>query len=240
MSKYTEIFKLKTMLEDAGIPFQWEENTRTKAVTGFEFYRIFYPAFDDEHRVLSAIQGYGTFGEEQDLLEIMGLTTPDEEDYGGGVVGYLTAKDVFARIYKHYNKGVRFMKTVKVIDEDTLEMKEIEVIESTEELDTFNSQLRSALNCDPEEFSLKYAEMKQAEANFEAIYKPFKENLIKLYEENKNLPKNIIIGGVKVIYVSPSTRTSVDSKKLKEEEPELAHLYSKTTAVNATIRLENA
>ena len=52
------------------------------------------------------------------------------------------------------------------------------------------------------------------------------------------MPKSIVVGGAKLTYVSPSTRTTVDTKKLKEEEPELAKKYSKTSLVSATIRLE--
>lgn len=38
---------------------------------------------------------------EQDLLEIMGLLTEEEEKIDR-VLGWLTAKDVFDRIYEHY------------------------------------------------------------------------------------------------------------------------------------------
>ena len=40
-------------------------------------------------------------------------------------------------------------------------------------------------------------------------------------------------------YVSPSTRTIVDTKKLKEEEPDIAKKFTKTSTVKATIRLES-
>ena len=47
------------------------------------------------------IQGYGTYGGKQNLLEIMGLLTP-EESKSDCVCGWLTAEDVFARIKAHY------------------------------------------------------------------------------------------------------------------------------------------
>lgn len=39
-------------------------------------------------------------------------------------------------------------------------------------------------------------------------------------------------------YVSPSTRSSIDSKKLKEEEPAIAEKFTKTTNVTASVRIE--
>lgn len=253
MKKYNEIFKLKKMLEDAHIPFDWIENwgyDKSKleemeriAPDLVERYQICYPMFASDGQVLSAIQGFGTYGAEQDLIEIMGLLTPEEQKYDC-VVGHLTAKDVFERIQKHYNnkKGEFVMKKIiKVVDEDTLEMKEVEVEDtsaSDEMLDTFANQLRSALNCEPEEFYLRYKDYKEAEAKFKEVYDPFKERLIKIHEETPTLPKGVVIGGTKLTYVSPSTRSSIDSKKLKEEEPEIAKKYTKTTSVGATIRLE--
>lgn len=133
------------------------------------------------------------------------------------------------------------MKTIKVIDEDTLEMKEIileedevEIDETSEELDKF----KQALPCKPEEFSEKYRALKQATEEFDKVFVPFKENIIKLHEQSDDLPKTVIVDGVKVTYVSPSIRNTIDSKKLKEEEPELVKKYTKATNVKATVRLE--
>ena len=123
-------------------------------------------------------------------------------------------------------------KIIKVIDEDTLEIKEISVKENV------INDLKSALNCDPEEFYKKYKNMKEAEKEFNEIYEPFKENLIKLHEQKPNLPKSVVVGGAKLTYISPSKRTTIDSKKLKEEEPELAKKFSKISNVRATIKLE--
>ena len=245
MKKYKEIFKLKKMLEDEHIPFNWIENwgydgtelevARRVAPDLTERYQICYPVFASEGRVLSAVQGFGTYGAEDDLIEIMGLLTPEEKKHDV-VAGYLTAEDVFERIKNHYKKGgIRMKKTIEVVDEDTLVMKEIETEEDEADI---VEEFQSALNCEPEEFYQKYREYKKAEAEFNAIYQPFKENLIKLHEKNADLPKIAIIGGAKVTYVSPSTRSTIDSKKLKEEEPELAKKYTKTTNVSATLRLE--
>ena len=132
------------------------------------------------------------------------------------------------------------MKTIKVIDEDTLEMKEMTVEEDKEydseklEFDKF----KQALPCEPEEFGQKYRAFKKASEEFDKVFIPFKENIIKLHEQSDYLPKTVIVGSVKLTYVSPSTRNTIDSKKLKEEEPELAKKFTKTSNVKATVRLE--
>lgn len=98
--------------------------------------------------------------------------------------------------------------------------------------------IKSMLNCDPEEFYKKYKKYKKAEAEFKELYEPFKEKLIQLYDLEKEVPSAVVVEGLKLIYVSPSVRTTIDSKKLKEEEPEIAKKYAKTSNVSATIRLE--
>lgn len=96
----------------------------------------------------------------------------------------------------------------------------------------------STLNCEPEEFFNKYEAYKKAEAEFKELYEPFKENMLKLYEAEPTLPKGVVVGGVKVTYISASTRSTIDSKKLKEEEPEIAKKFTKTSNVSATLRID--
>lgn len=116
--KYKEIFKLKKMLEDAEIPFSWIENWdydeeklknfKKIAPDLIEHYQICYPVFDPDHRWISVIEGFGTYGAEQDRLEIMGGFTPwemYEQDLNeGSVMGYLTANNVFNRIKKNWEE----------------------------------------------------------------------------------------------------------------------------------------
>lgn len=129
----------------------------------------------------------------------------------------------------------------KVVNKDTLELEEVmvEVEDKTDE-EKCGAAIQNALGCYPEEFANSYFKYKEAEKEFKKLYEPFKENLVKLYKDPSQsfMPNSVIIGGVKLTYVSPSTRTSIDTKKLKEEEPELAKKFSKTTNVDATIRLE--
>ena len=108
-----EIHRLHEMLTEAGIEHEWLDRTPP----GYERYSgglnlnwgwqvIVYDENGD--RVISAIEGYGTYGYgdetwphypggNSDLIEIMGLLTPEERE-SDSVVGYLTAEDVFGRI----------------------------------------------------------------------------------------------------------------------------------------------
>lgn len=133
-------------------------------------------------------------------------------------------------------------KVIRYVDEDTLEIMERVIDDGVEEnapKDIINL-FEQALDCDPDEFSKKYEAMKLAEEEFEKVYAPFKENLIELHSKRNDLPKSVVVGSTKLTYVSPSTRDTIDSKKLKEEEPDLAKKYTKTTNVKASVRLSDA
>ena len=89
---YKEIFKLRDMLDKAGIPYICEN--------GFMHgLAIAYP--NRENMVCSAIEHDGSYGRENDKIEIMGLLTEEESKYDD-VAGWLTAEDVFKRIKTHY------------------------------------------------------------------------------------------------------------------------------------------
>lgn len=240
--KYKEIFKLKKMLEDAKIPFDFYErdvDIEVKTIIPeWEHWHINYPSKKD--CVISAIEGTGTYGAEEDKLEIMEELTEEEEAEHDTVEGCLTAEDVFNRIKKFEERRIRIVKKViRYVDEDTLEIKELIVEnEATESESEIFELFEQALGCETEEFAEKYLAMKKAEKEFEELYTPFKENLIELHSKRSDLPKTVVVGPAKLTYVSPSTRNSIDSKKLKEEEPAIAEKYTKTTNVKATIRLE--
>ena len=94
MKKYKEIFRLKEMLEKENIPFVFRNL--------FDGFQICYPV-NDENRICSVIEHNGSYGHKQDKLEIMGLMTKKEDEtINDVVIGYLTAKNVFKRIKKHY------------------------------------------------------------------------------------------------------------------------------------------
>ncbi|MBR2493887.1 MAG: hypothetical protein IKB64_10600 [Paludibacteraceae bacterium] len=127
---------------------------------------------------------------------------------------------------------------MKKVNEYTLEFEEVTEDLPVDVVEKTRKSIRSILNCKPEDFAAKYNAYKQAKAEFDEIYEPFKEKLIALHSESPEIPKSVVVGGVKLTYVGPSTRTSIDSKKLKEEEPELAKKFTKTSNVNASVRIE--
>lgn len=104
---YKEIFKLKVMLDEANIPYVFFD----RSFINYDEHELQYPFYqiiiyekyqeDEEFRLISIIQGHGTYGEKEDLLEIQGCLTPRELEEDS-VKGHLTAKEVFKRIKKNY------------------------------------------------------------------------------------------------------------------------------------------
>ena len=100
-SKYKEIFKLKQMLEKEKIPFDF--TCESYPNSNFISYRLEYPNKYklDGSRIISVVEGSGSYGREVDKLEIMGLLTPEEAERDS-VAGWVTAENVFKRIKEHY------------------------------------------------------------------------------------------------------------------------------------------
>lgn len=111
-SKYKEIVKLHDMLSEAGIEHEWNDRNELFDPGGIgatAFRRHGLEQIDwgwqivvyrpDGETLVSAIEGYGTYGERADRIEIMGLTSEEE----GEVCGWLTATQVFARI-RHWRE----------------------------------------------------------------------------------------------------------------------------------------
>ena len=96
--KYNEIFKLKSMLEENHIPFEWIGLNDLR-----NGYQICYPE-KSEKRICSVIEHSFSYGNEKDLLEIQGLLTAEEEydSVYDSVLGNLTADNVFQRILSHW------------------------------------------------------------------------------------------------------------------------------------------
>ena len=90
---YKEIYKLRNLLDVAGIPYVFENGFLNGGA-------LAYP--NRENMVCSAIEHDDSYGRQADKIEIMGLLTDEEQKYDD-VVGWLTAEDVFNRISKHYN-----------------------------------------------------------------------------------------------------------------------------------------
>jgi len=91
--RYQEILKLHDMLVKQNIPHVLRRC--------FNGWQVCYPNLD---WTLSAIEHRGSYGRDNDKIEIMGLLTP-EESVEDDVLGYLTAEDVFNRINKHWTEA---------------------------------------------------------------------------------------------------------------------------------------
>lgn len=94
-NRYQEILRLDAMLNERHIPHICQ-----KVMDGWQ---VIYPE-DGKKRVMDAIEHFGSYGHEQDKLEIMGLLTAKEKK-NDSVLGYLSAKEVFTRIERHWEGG---------------------------------------------------------------------------------------------------------------------------------------
>ena len=103
---YTEIFKLREMLELAEIPFYFYDRSikDPQFIEGTSFLCRCWDSFQIEcynekgERYISIIEGYGSFGQSANMLEIMGLLKEDESP---PVQGWLSAEEVFNRILEY-------------------------------------------------------------------------------------------------------------------------------------------
>lgn len=123
---FKEIFRLKTMLEEANIPFEFTDDLfhiKDKVSRGGLDYIMFnslYPAYEikiykngaKEERICDVIQRCGSRGNQKDLLEIMGGLTKAEQECCG-VIGYLTAEEVFKRFKQCYENGCSTYKNLE-------------------------------------------------------------------------------------------------------------------------------
>lgn len=92
---YREIFRLAGMLAETEIPFEFEEYHNGG--------HIMYP--NKENTICSVIEHDTSLGNLHDSLEIMGLLTKTELEYGI-FCGSLMAEEVFNRIKEHYETNV--------------------------------------------------------------------------------------------------------------------------------------
>lgn len=90
---------------------------------------------------------------------------------------------------------------------------------------------------------LAISEKALAIMNAEAFVKSAKAEIAEgqerlLAEMERRGIKSLVGGGIRVTYVAPSVRKTVDSKKLFAEHPELSGLYDKSSNVKASLRIE--
>ena len=97
-----EILKLKEMLEKANIPFEFNDEFFGKFMKP-SYQIVIYDKKNKKTKLCDVIYHFGSYGYEQNLLEIMGALT-EEEFEDNSVLGYLTADEVFKRFkycYEH-------------------------------------------------------------------------------------------------------------------------------------------
>jgi hypothetical protein len=104
MAKYNEIVKLHEMLTKADIPHEFNEE--------WGGYHILYSCMG---YTCSVIEHDYSYGNKQDLLEIMGLLTAAEA-VNDSVAGWLTADDVFNRILNAHHVAESTRRTYEALD----------------------------------------------------------------------------------------------------------------------------
>lgn len=123
--KYTEIFRLKEMLEKENIPFEFEKDEEYKE------YIIRIPKeYNKEECLMIVYQGEHTYGGRNNLLEICGGTTLEErKEQGEEYLGYLTAENVLERIKYCYlnqtSKYINISEFEKAIKQRVPDLKQI-------------------------------------------------------------------------------------------------------------------
>ena len=97
----------------------------------------------------------------------------------------------------------------------------------TDELVQFESAVPDAIQ--------KITNIVQMKKNLDEQEKQLKQELLKAMETYgvKSFETDII----KMTYVAPTTKTTIDSTKLKEDHPQIAKQYSKTSKVSASVRI---
>ena len=72
--------------------------------------------------------------------------------------------------------------------------------------------------------------------DLKALQDSYKEKLLREMEENNVL--KVDTEELSISYVAPSTRETLDSKKLKEDLPDIYDLYVKFTDVKSSLRIK--
>lgn len=94
--RFREIIRLHDMLTAENIPHSFEKWQ--------DGWQVCYPvARPSPECVCDAVEFFGSYGHEHDLLEIMGLLTIEEKKQDS-VLGWLPAEEVFERMSKHWKE----------------------------------------------------------------------------------------------------------------------------------------
>lgn len=165
MEKYNEILRLKEMLIQHGIPFEFSEFHGG--------YHVCYPSKDNV--ICSVIEHDGSYGREKDKLEIQGLLTEQElDETDDTVLGYLTAENVFTRIKKHF--------------ENLNNPNNIQPVFSDEDLE-YTNLIKQLAKCSDKikELEQKIAKKKKKISKLKSKNSNLKDNINNFVLENKYL-----------------------------------------------------
>ena len=89
----------------------------------------------------------------------------------------------------------------------------------------------------PEKFAKEYKKMKKLQEQIDRTESMIKNKLIEMFEKQPNLDKKYVaVDGLKFTYVGPTVKNTIDSKKLKEEYPEIYKKVAKKSNVKSQIR----
>lgn len=89
----------------------------------------------------------------------------------------------------------------------------------------------------PEEAIKQLRKLEEKRLEAEMAMKSFKTDLLDLMEQN-GIKEGFEVNGLKVVYKKPSQRTTLDSKKIKEDLPDIYEKYSRTSDVSSSVSLE--
>lgn len=92
----SELFYLLGLLEGDGVPYEIEFL--------YGGIHIGYPVLDPDYIACSVVLHRFSYGHEDGLFEIMGLLTEEEQKHDG-VVGSLSAYDVYKRLREDWTHG---------------------------------------------------------------------------------------------------------------------------------------
>lgn len=126
-------------------------------------------------------------------------------------------------------KGCDKLQTCEIACEDALDLTTICPDEQDEpsELEVFKQNQVAVIQA--------ITDILKSKKELEEKEKKIREKLMKAMEANGI--KKFSSDWLDVTYVAPTTRTSIDSAKLKKEKPDVYAAYSKTSNVSASVKI---
>lgn len=161
--------------------------------------------------------------------------------------GWTWQLSLYKYLYERmYNKKIEYLKILWTHDED-LTVIPCEYVGDDKIENLLNAEREGRLISDVD-LGVSEEELEDLEELMEDIKS--KEEELNLLKEKVDKVKETLYGtmekegiktvdrnNLKITYVAPSTRVSVDSKKLQKEEPEIYKKYVKTTTVAGSIKI---